>query len=199
MFVFSSKKCQSHGFSKNCAYVLLACMYLLYTIGTLCTYVSLFWRGHDVLDAALVKGGGKDSQKMNNFYWLSDLSNLNKVVPVYMNDVPVQNFNCYSQIFNLITYMSYISYKCHIYDMKVWQILAATLTAASHDWKACELSLTSVLGCRKQCGVNRNRKRNIFAIILLPGCFENYQRDPTWIILFYQLLPSNPVGNTTSS
>ena len=99
---------------------------------------------------------------MNNFYWLSDLPNLNKVVPVYMNDVPVQNFNCYSQIFDLITYMSYISYICHIYDMKVWQILAATLTAASHDWKACELSLRSVLGCRKQCGVNRNRKKSIF-------------------------------------
>ena len=46
----------------------------------------------------------------------------------------------------------------HKFDMKVWQILAATLTAASHDWKACELSLRSVLGCRKQCGVNRNRK-----------------------------------------
>ena len=158
MFVFSFKKCPSHGFSKSFAYVLLACMYLLYTIGTLCIYVSLFWRGHDVLDAAQVKGGGKVSQKMNNFYWLSDLSNLNKVVPVYMNDVPVQNFNCYSQIFDLITYMSYISYKCHIYDIKVWQILAATLTAASHDWKACELSLRSVLGCHKQCGVNRNRK-----------------------------------------
>ena len=54
--------------------------------------------------------------------------------------------------------------------MRVWQILAATLTAASHDWKACELSLTSVLGCRKQCGVNRNRKRSIFAIILSPNC-----------------------------
>ena len=174
-------------------------MYLLYTIGTLCIYVSLFWRGHDVLDAAQVKGGGKVSQKMNNFYWLSDLSNLNKVVPVYMNDVPVQNFNCYSQIFDLITYMWYTSYKCHIFDMRVWQILAATLTAASHDWKACELSLRSVLGCRKQCGVNRNRKRSIFAIILPLGCFANYWRDPTWIILFYHLLPSNPVGNTTSS
>ena len=79
-----------------------------------------------------------------------------------MNDVPVQNFNCYSQIFDLITYMSYISYKCHIYDIKVWQILAATLTAASHDWKACELSLRSVLGCHKQCGVNRNRKKEHF-------------------------------------
>ena len=111
MFIFSSKTCPSHGFSKNCAYVLLACMNFLYTIGTLCTYVRLFWRGHDVLDAALVKGGGKDSQNMNNFYWLSDLLNLKKVVPVYMNDVPVQNFNCYSQIFDLITYTSYIWYE----------------------------------------------------------------------------------------
>ena len=162
-------------------------MYLLYTIGTLCTYVSLFWRGHDVLDDAQVKRGGKDSQKMNNFYWLSDLSNLNKVVPVYMNDVPLQNFNYYSQIFNLITL-------CDIYDINVWQILAATLTAASHDWKACELSLRSVLGCRKQCGVNRTRKKGI-----LCDNFANYRRHPTWIILFYHLLPSNPVGNTTSS
>ena len=83
---------------------------------------------------------------------------------------------------------------CHIYDIKVWQILAATLTAASHDWKACELSLRSVLGCRKQCGVNRTRKKGI-----LCDNFANYRRHPTWIILFYHLLPSNPVGNTTSS